>query len=634
MHGLELVYIWVNKYKHSLNDTNINLTGKFIINFNKDSDNLTINYNKDYDRGITAYNKDNISISLIVGSNGSGKSTILDLIRNGSSIRKDINTKIEKIYPYFFGIYYDRKNGKLILDGISKKDGSLEIEVKSITSDFTVELNKLEIKNDYAIIGKNYCGFNDNLNVKNIFFSASDNSIYPMLKNTSQLSENLEDISDAYQYSKIIEQIEKTFKTTVHSFKQIQNYFDDTQIVNSIQALYSDGLELFDGFKMPNTISIEIHDTNVKNRFNAIIEKLEKEKNNRQHNLDMFKALNKLLDFKYDPMNNKVAHVKYLTILNLFNIHYNENALILIPQLDEALLKIDFSLSIEAIFQSFRKSLIDLESSDKRTEHHIFSKYFKMVDSLVDALNKYEKYQSKYVLVYDVPIEENTESLPFIVFYHQELTVTASPFLTYELNPPMSSGEKYLFYFFGKIYGALNSAFSNKKINRGDTVLLLLDEPDNFLHPEWQRSFISLLSDYLASNYIDYFFNIIIATHSPLMLSDVPKNNVVFLNEGSSRTYDGETMLDNIHTILANGFFLESTVGEYALKVLNDLLELSKEIANKNSIDSDDLTIHKYQRYKEKFIFLLDHTGEVYIKNMIQSHMDSIETIIEGITND
>ncbi|WP_418114364.1 AAA family ATPase [Vibrio scophthalmi] len=57
--------------------------------------------------------------------------------------------------------------------------------------------------------------------------------------------------------------------------------------------------------------------------------------------------------------------------------------------------------------------------------------------------------------------------------------------------------------------------------------LICIDEPEISLHPEWQEEFIPLLND-LFSSYIGCHF--IIATHSPLLVSKLTRNNCYILD--------------------------------------------------------------------------------------------------------
>ncbi|MGU5731629.1 AAA family ATPase [Aeromonas jandaei] len=63
--------------------------------------------------------------------------------------------------------------------------------------------------------------------------------------------------------------------------------------------------------------------------------------------------------------------------------------------------------------------------------------------------------------------------------------------------------------------------------------MVLIDEPEISLHPEWQETFIDLIYN-AFSNYEKCHF--IIATHSPLIISNLPKENCFILNMDSNET--------------------------------------------------------------------------------------------------
>ena len=64
-------------------------------------------------------------------------------------------------------------------------------------------------------------------------------------------------------------------------------------------------------------------------------------------------------------------------------------------------------------------------------------------------------------------------------------------------------------------------------------------------------------------------------THSPFVLSDIPKNNVLFLKDGKpAYPMQEDTFGANIHTLLHNGFFLSNVpIGAFAQKKINSLFE-------------------------------------------------------------
>ncbi len=131
---------------------------------------------------------------------------------------------------------------------------------------------------------------------------------------------------------------------------------------------------------------------------------------------------------------------------------------------------------------------------------------------------------------------------------------------------------------------------SNGTRRRGvtcDTFILLLDEADLTYHPEWQRKLVGLLCAALPRMFKEVYnkrqdprdgckdIQVILATHSPLMLGDFPKASTVYLDAGSSgeageSPAPGSSFGQNLYTILRNGFFMEDSLGEFAKRKIND----------------------------------------------------------------
>ncbi|KAA6314072.1 hypothetical protein EZS27_035257 [termite gut metagenome] len=93
-----------------------------------------------------------------------------------------------------------------------------------------------------------------------------------------------------------------------------------------------------------------------------------------------------------------------------------------------------------------------------------------------------------------------------------------------------------------------------------------------YYHPEWQRTYIHDLLDYMRKiNPKDIKnikgINVIFVTHSPFILSDIPNSNIVRLEKGKVKKYnEGEkTFGANIHDLLASEFFMKKGfMGEFA----------------------------------------------------------------------
>lgn len=140
---------------------------------------------------------------------------------------------------------------------------------------------------------------------------------------------------------------------------------------------------------------------------------------------------------------------------------------------------------------------------------------------------------------------------------------------------------------------------------------VLLDEPDNSFHPDWKRRIIRELLD--ICSIFDENIQMLISTHSPIMLSDVPKTAAILLKTGEKEK-NGETIEikqqslpksspfgQQIYTLFKDAFFMEDgIIGAFAdmkiEEVYNKLYKIEEELSKReksgeekalNSIDYD-----------------------------------------------
>lgn len=202
----------------------------------------------------------------------------------------------------------------------------------------------------------------------------------------------------------------------------------------------------------------------------------------------------------------------------------------------------------------------------------------------------------------------------------------------------MSSGEYYWLNFFSRIYNILTKKIEPKYTNMltdkkftsyTDNVLLLLDEPNTGFHPQWQREYLECLLTFLPSllpTRIDPDTNqeirrniqIILTTHSPFILSDLPKQNVIFLDKdknGNCKVMTEEKTLSNmqtfganIHSLLAHSFFLkDGLVGRFAKQKIDEIIAWLRQ--NKMAVIQE--IIDKQNRFPD------EKALKVYIKQII-----------------
>lgn len=146
---------------------------------------------------------------------------------------------------------------------------------------------------------------------------------------------------------------------------------------------------------------------------------------------------------------------------------------------------------------------------------------------------------------------------------------------SFELSK-MSCGEKQMMYMISYVIYHLNniqSVDSDKYRIPYHYVNLVFDEAELYYHPEYQRRFVAMLLESLNAAGIDRrkirSVNILIATHSPFILSDVLTENTLYLSEGNPVKVDKQTFGANYYDMLRSSFFFtNSPIGDVAAKAM------------------------------------------------------------------
>lgn len=167
--------------------------------------------------------------------------------------------------------------------------------------------------------------------------------------------------------------------------------------------------------------------------------------------------------------------------------------------------------------------------------------------------------------------------------------------------PLLSSGERqYLFMLSAYLYHLRNiiSVPENAGRVKYHNVCLFLDEIELCFHPEYQRLFVANLLQSLKDNKVteSVNVNVVLTTHSPFVLSDIPQSNILYLENGEDvkEQMKVKTFASNINELLAESFFLNGGfVGEFACQVVNDLTSflLGKQHERRWDMDSADQLI-------------------------------------------
>lgn len=202
----------------------------------------------------------------------------------------------------------------------------------------------------------------------------------------------------------------------------------------------------------------------------------------------------------------------------------------------------------------------------------------------------------------------------------------------------LSSGEKQKIYSINSILYHLRNidsvtkyqTDSEKKLYKYNYVNIFLDEVELCFHPELQRTFISDLRKSLSKCFPNWVYgvNLTFVTHSPFILSDIPKQNILFLDTGEDKfttipfVNNKGTFAANIHDLLNSGFFMGSSIGAFAESVITEVISFHHDVIN----TSEPLKFKgDFLNKRHKFILIRDAIGDEYIKGVIKSHLKEIE---------
>jgi len=167
--------------------------------------------------------------------------------------------------------------------------------------------------------------------------------------------------------------------------------------------------------------------------------------------------------------------------------------------------------------------------------------------------------------------------------------------------------------------------------NNNENIIFFFDEIDIGLHPEWQKKIFKYIIDILLQ-FPKKKFHLILSSHSPFLLSDIPKENILFI-KGELELEHKQTFGANIHTLLSDSFFMkDGLIGEFAKGKINEIIDFHKEVEEENKKEKSNLEPFKikYELDKKRFWETQSIIGEDYLKQVIKNHLRDIENILLG----
>ncbi|BBM38479.1 hypothetical protein JCM16775_1188 [Leptotrichia hofstadii] len=596
------IYMYVKEYK-GLKDFEITFDNNYEIKYNRDKDTLSINkkYESANNNIENFYSidktKGNIdSANLLIGKNGSGKTSILEVLNIFNLGSSNDNEKIQEIGNHVILYKSSFNNEDFILEkdflsiSIEIKESKKEIKLKEVLSKCEIEDEK-NYKEDYLKnLGTIKLSFREkklsaaqrellskyvkertvlklNIGLEN----GSKKNIYDYLIKIRQ-EKNNDNFENAYLTLSILD----LYVKLINSNKEILNNFHFDKINLNFLKLYdninNDNIKdiiLKNYFNYLYLIHI-LRDLYINNGKENSIKKLEKDKN-------------KMLEL----LNDKSSSEKFEILLKRFErLSRKSGNQIAFNRKNYKEIIDDIATRINDIVAAKDEINIQYNKIIKK-----FIINFKEREEIIDFLEEYDNF---YIPKEKKDIDLLFKSVEFIKIEEEGL----------------SDGERIKLQYFSTLHGVLNAEFKDRKY-----ITLLFDEIESFLHPEWSRRFLYELIEELE-RYEDKKFKLIFATHSPFLIADVLARDCIYLNKDEEGKIQAEIKEDvktfgaNIIDLFKNTMFLESTFGKFATEKIKGIVHKIEKA-------------EKYSDIKHEVDFIIGEIGEKLISNKLKSMIES-----------
>lgn len=644
---MELVYLYLHDYRR-FKEQNINFGSEYIFKYDNAKSELIVENNNLYiDRFYNSKNSKNIlNISSIIGENGTGKTGLLDYIikiySDGAKFGSNepflfIVKKNKVFYLYYSSDIFTIKNLSDLEKKLTIKSYALKTEKNQedgISINFGYDYLNLSndefkvrvLKISNIFFGYGYSG------ISNVFDQSNDGLIseYKIGKDFVEFEKtdfylqlNIENNRNYVQLFKFLHDknlnslipfkiphfvLLRSFNDYGSNFSLIKNedVKDSYKIFSDILDLFYNKLNIYQDYNLLDksfskfSFIVNILSFVPIDFFNVIINMLDKNSENYQKHIDntitYFENANKpfqdLLGMLKDKDSVKkifeaegeILNLKLGQLIDNFKNHINKCVSIL----GDA--KTHFGASLISTLDFINKIL---ESNTKDFEGQFFD--FK---------------KSSLYFDFDYFITSN-----IMGFYNKAYNIR--PYIEFDFDVPLSSGQYAFLNIFSRVLKVVETfkKESNKEKIIDNKILLVIDEIELYLHPNWQKSIVNTLIEFLNVLFPKYEFQIIFTANNPIPASDLFSYNTIFLesNEFGNKTTvkdsledQQETFAANIHTLLADSFFVKGgLIGEFAKSKINEIIKLF--------INGNELSKEEHRQIK----LIIKQIGEPVIKNKL-----------------
>lgn len=576
---MEILYMWIENYNDIIMKQGFNFGGKYLFEFSNET--LKCHKNDSYIEKF--YGKNIRNITAVVGENGTGKTSLLEIIiRNLTKNLEYIQTK---------GIFVISENKKITV--------YVHENLEFNEEDSKNYLNQLLISNELSFDKIERFKMLDKINGKS-------NIINLDLKTTFIYFSNI--------YGKSI-------------FKR-EFAYEDLTTVGLIEKYgiksYDTALELYNLNEIKNQIKFaddfrekEVLTFNVPNEVNVFLVDLDKYYylfKQLKYNENEIRKLKKKIKGSSKKYKYRFTVILCLILEKELNIEKGE-------------------ITTKNDIYKYRDELVLKIYGDNIENKTKINNFIKYIMEIVKDTNRLINNSINF----NINNNEQKEELERLLNSVIELEFSEKIFDFLWVN--LSTGQQAFLNLFSR-FCSVKEVKENVVIliDEGETYL----HPKwqrNFI-----KNITSVIPEILSKNSISIKPDIqmIITSNTPFLISDLARENIIFLkntNDNSTRHNNFEleqTFGANIHTLFKNSFFMESTMGEFAkneinnvIQYLNKLIEESFKNDNKQ-FDLDEIN-KNFGLDKIKAYQIIQLIGEPIIKNKL---IEMYEEVFKNETNE
>lgn len=614
MEKVSIQYLWIQDWRNFKN-TEMNFSEKYKIHYDNNY-NLEINICENYEENFYG---NNLDIAVIVGNNGIGKTSTLQFIMAFSKGDDHVNRDIGK-FIVIYKVIDNKENEKLEVfyhdesDSLFSNECLKQLEKKNI---FPEEIYPIKSKTSNKFFTFDTTKRKD---IRYIYYS-------DVFNNTGMELTGQNILNPYYSLLDIIYKDENSEnKYYKHGF--LDKYWQqETQKQISFIAGKKKVIEEF-GIEFPKKITIYVNRSNIT-----------------KHYVNSDPYYESDVDNYFATFNDNDAFESLMAKEILYSLSFNEQ--IKNTYFSKSKNHIKYKTSLDCVCDILRENC-------KKEDNNYINKYLIFIDYYLNNVKKSKMFvHDRWDKHISFKIENKNERInltTFLKFAKMYFDISNKEnFLSFSWG--LSSGEESLLNSFSRLYD-LSETINGEQVilkegshnEEEENIILMYDEVEIALHPDWQKKYINSLIAFLNNMFKKTHIQLVLTTHSPIMLSDILRQNIIFLK----RDEDGNTTADlninhkqtfgsNIFRLYDDAFFLENgSMGSFAENKIVEIIDLIQdkkesnyeEIINKINLIGDDILRKKMLK------LLYDNSSKANRIRELRKKKLEIEKEIERLKKD